>query len=47
MQDVLFLVVIFGFFGVAAALVTACERIVGPDPSRTASVKATPEGMER
>jgi hypothetical protein len=47
MQDVLFLLLIVGFFGVAAALVAACERIVGPDPSPTAPVKATSAGMER
>jgi hypothetical protein len=33
MRDVLFLLVIVGFFAVAAALVAACDRIIGPDPS--------------
>ena len=36
MRDVLFLLLIVGFFALAALLVTACDRIVGPDPSPTA-----------
>jgi hypothetical protein len=46
MRDVLFLLVIVGFFAVAAALVAACDRIVGPDPSPAASSVA-PEAVER
>lgn len=47
MRDLLFLLVIIGFFGGAAALVAACERIVGPDASPTTPVKAPSAGMER
>ncbi len=32
MADLLFIVIIVGFFGLAVLLVTACDRIIGPDP---------------
>ena len=32
MRDVVFVAVTVGFFGVAAAVVRLCDRIVGPDP---------------
>jgi len=47
MQDVLFLLVIAGFFAVAAALVAACDRIVGPDPLTAPSAGPAPEAMQR
>lgn len=47
MRDVLFLLVIVGFFAVAAALVAACDRIVGPDPLPGASSGSAPEAVER
>lgn len=43
MRDVLFLLLIVGFFAVAGLLVTACDRIVGPDPS---SVSADTKAKE-
>jgi hypothetical protein len=33
MRDLVFLAVILGFFAVAALVVVACDRIVGPDPA--------------
>ena len=33
MRDILFLAVIVGFFALAALVVVACDRIVGPDPA--------------
>jgi hypothetical protein len=33
MRDLVFLAVIVGFFAVAALVVAACDRIVGPDPA--------------
>jgi hypothetical protein len=33
MRDLVFLAVIGGFFAVAALVVAACDRIVGPDPA--------------
>lgn len=47
MRDVLFLLLIVGFFAVAAALVAACDRIVGPDPASAAPVGDTPEVARR
>ena len=35
MRDLVFLAVIVGFFALAALVVAACDRIVGPDPSPT------------
>jgi hypothetical protein len=35
MADVLFVAILIAFFGVAFALVKACDRIIGPD-DRTA-----------
>jgi hypothetical protein len=32
MRDIVFLAVIVGFFALAALVVAACDRIVGPDP---------------
>jgi hypothetical protein len=32
MRDLVFAVVTVGFFAIAAALVAACDRIIGPDP---------------
>jgi len=31
MTDLLFVLIVCGFFGVAALLVRACDRIIGPD----------------
>lgn len=31
MSDIVFLAVIIGFFALAALVVAACDRIVGPD----------------
>jgi hypothetical protein len=33
MRDLIFVVVTVGFFAIAAALVAACDRIIGPDPA--------------
>ena len=33
MRDLVFLAVIVGFFALAALVVAACDRIVGPDPA--------------
>lgn len=33
MRDLVFLAVIVGFFALAALVVAACDRIVGPDPT--------------
>ena len=33
MRDLVFIALIVGFFAVAALVVVACDRIVGPDPS--------------
>jgi hypothetical protein len=33
MRDLVFVALTVGFFTVAAALVAACDRIVGPDPA--------------
>lgn len=32
MADVLFVAIVFGFFGLMVALVKACDVIIGPDP---------------
>jgi hypothetical protein len=32
MRDLIFLAVTVGFFALAALVVAACDRIVGPDP---------------
>ena len=32
MRDLVFLMVTVGFFALAALVVAACDRIVGPDP---------------
>ena len=42
MADVLFVVVILAFFGLAALLVQACDRIIGPDPVPLAAVDDVP-----
>jgi len=36
MADLLFVALICGFFALAALLVTACDRIIGPDPELVA-----------
>ena len=33
MRDLVFLIVTVGFFTLAALVVAACDRIVGPDPA--------------
>ena len=33
MRDLVFLAVTVGFFALAALVVAACDRIVGPDPA--------------
>ncbi len=33
MRDLVFVLVTVGFFAIAAALVAACDRIIGPDPA--------------
>lgn len=33
MADVIFVAILFAFFGVTVAFVKGCERIVGPDVS--------------
>ncbi len=33
MRDLVFVLVTVGFFALAAALVAACDRIIGPDPA--------------
>ena len=33
MRDLVFLAAIVGFFALAALVVAACDRIVGPDPA--------------
>lgn len=33
MADVLFVAIVFGFFGLMVALVKACDVIIGPDPT--------------
>ena len=33
MRDLVFIAVTVGFFALAALVVAACDRIVGPDPS--------------
>jgi hypothetical protein len=33
MRDLVFIAVTVGFFSVAALVVAACDRIVGPDPA--------------
>lgn len=32
MRDIVYLALVVGFFAVAALVVAACDRIVGPDP---------------
>ena len=36
MRDLLVLAVTFGFFALCVAYVALCDRIVGPDPARSA-----------
>jgi hypothetical protein len=47
MRDVFFLLLIVGFFAVAAGLVAACDRIVGPDPTPATPVDGTQRRVER
>jgi hypothetical protein len=42
MVDLLFVALVFAFFGVAALLVRACDRIIGPDPVPLAAVDDPP-----
>ena len=37
MRDLVFLAVIVGFFALAALVVAACDRIVGPGPRPTST----------
>lgn len=32
MRDIVYLALVVGFFALAALVVAACDRIVGPDP---------------
>ena len=41
MQDVIYLLITAGFFGVCLAMLRLCERIIGPDPT-----DVTPSGGE-
>lgn len=44
MQDVLFLVVLVAFFGLAGLFVVACNRIIGPDEEALAEgLRGAPE----
>lgn len=45
MADLLFVLLIVGFFGLAVLLVAACDRIIGPDPELVAPPDA--EELER
>jgi hypothetical protein len=36
MADLLFVLLILGFFALAVLLVAACDRIIGPDPELVA-----------
>jgi hypothetical protein len=45
MRDVIYLLLTVGFFAVAAALVAACDRIVGADPSPSPTEAAPKEGV--
>ena len=51
MRDLVFIVASVGFFALAALVVAACDRIVGPDPadlgSSTASAGADVELVAR
>ena len=52
MSDLIYLLVIVGFFALAAGLVRACEHIIGPDPvpattSTTSSTSAEPDAAAR
>ena len=40
MSDVLMIVVVCAFFGVATLYVRLCDRVIGPDP-----VESEPEGL--
>ena len=50
MADLMFIVITVAFFAVAAALVIACDRIIGPDDAAPASadpaVDATPRAQQ-
>ena len=46
MADLLFIAILIAFFGVAFALVKACDRIIGPD-ERTATDAQTDTEQER
>jgi hypothetical protein len=41
MKDILFVLVTIGFFGLAAAYVRACGRIVGPDEPEATATEAS------
>jgi len=41
MKDILFVLVTIGFFGLAAAYVRACARIVGPDEPEATTAEAS------
>lgn len=48
MRDVVFVLLIVGFFAVATALVAACDRIVGSDPSSASGpAERVTEGAQR
>jgi len=44
MRDLVFLVATVGFFAVAALLVRACDRIVGPDTAGDVAVEGGHRG---
>jgi hypothetical protein len=44
MADVLFVVLVLALFGLARLLVTACDRIIGPEP--VAAPERQPAGHE-
>ena len=44
MRDLVFLAVTVGFFALAALVVAACDRIVGPDPDLTVGDRPTRSG---
>ncbi len=46
MADVLFVVVVVGFFALTAAFVVACDRIIGPDDLPDPAAPAEDEAIE-
>lgn len=46
MADLVFLVVIVAFFGVAMLLLRACDRIIGSDEQATAPAAASTRSTE-